>query len=564
MLHTIWNTDGTLTIVDLGDDDNLVLPADGTATGTGSTGTGTTGSAPPPAQTITLVGSGLVFNNTYGAGVTATFRNEIVAAENYLQSQFTNSCTINCSFDLQGLGQGISGENSFNPITVSYATYVNALASHATSAAQRAAVASLQQLPDPSHGAVWIVPVCEARIRGLAGGPTGGAVDDTVILNTLYWNSTALQNNPTDAEGVLEHEITEGGMGRIGSLGIAATGWWAPMDLFRFTASGQRDFTGGRDGQATYFSVNGSSVNTGLQYHSSVNTAGQFDGADFADWDQVGQDFNAHDPFGPGGPGAGDPGTLSATDLQIMNVLGWSNNGISVSAAASDAVQGGAAVALLAGPAVITDLNSSTIATATIKVSNASGSIFPGDKLFINGQQSGTVDGGAITVGWNDNTKVLTLTGVATIPVYQNLLAQVSYQFLGIDSTSNHTQHTVTWTVNDGNLNLSTTSVIAIDHAPVANNDARIGVAGTKLSASAADGVLANDSDLDGDALSATGLNGNGLVAGGATVTGSSGRLTLTPNGSYRYVASGGVAAGSQDSFTYAVSDGLGGSEAVL
>src|ERR1051325_11866032 len=87
MLHTIWNTDGTLTIVDLGDDDDLVLPADGTATGTGSTGTGTTGNAPPPAETITLVGSGLVFNNTYGAGVTATFRNEIVAAENYRQSQ---------------------------------------------------------------------------------------------------------------------------------------------------------------------------------------------------------------------------------------------------------------------------------------------------------------------------------------------------------------------------------------------------------------------------------------------------------------------------------------------
>src|SRR6516225_2781047 len=115
MLHTIQNGDGTLTVVDVGDGDDLVLPADGTATGTGSTGMGgTTGSAPPPAETVTRAGSGLVFNNSYGAGVTATFRNEIVAAENYLQSQFTNSCTINCSFDLQNLGQGISGENSFN------------------------------------------------------------------------------------------------------------------------------------------------------------------------------------------------------------------------------------------------------------------------------------------------------------------------------------------------------------------------------------------------------------------------------------------------------------------
>src|SRR5882672_6620373 len=129
MLRTVQNGDGSLTVVDVSDGDDLVLPADGSATGTGPTGTlGPTGNAPPVAETITLTGSGLVFNNTYGAGVTATFRNEIVAAENYLQSQFTNSCTVNCSFDLQNLPQGISGENSFNPIAVSYATYVNALA----------------------------------------------------------------------------------------------------------------------------------------------------------------------------------------------------------------------------------------------------------------------------------------------------------------------------------------------------------------------------------------------------------------------------------------------------
>ena len=34
-------------------------------------------------ETVSYQGSGLVFNNTYGSGVSAVFRNEIVAAENY-------------------------------------------------------------------------------------------------------------------------------------------------------------------------------------------------------------------------------------------------------------------------------------------------------------------------------------------------------------------------------------------------------------------------------------------------------------------------------------------------
>ena len=54
-------------------------------------------------ETVTYQGSGLVFNNTYGSNVSVTFRNEIVAAENYLQSLFSNTCTVNCSFDLQSL-----------------------------------------------------------------------------------------------------------------------------------------------------------------------------------------------------------------------------------------------------------------------------------------------------------------------------------------------------------------------------------------------------------------------------------------------------------------------------
>ena len=149
-----------------------------------------------------------------------------------------------------------------------------------------------------------------------------------------YATPSAVPDVPAWVEGVIEHELTEGIMGRIGSLGVDDPSAWAPMDLFRFTASGQRDFTGGADGRPTYFSVNGSTVYTGLQFHNSVNSSHQFDGFDLAVWDQVGADANAHDPFGPGGPGAGDPGTLSATDIMMMEALGWSppSAGLSVTA----------------------------------------------------------------------------------------------------------------------------------------------------------------------------------------------------------------------------------------
>ena len=575
MLHRIPASDGTFEIVDDDEVDDggadappsLLNPAapplkagplgDGTAAGSTSStaSSSTTGGAVAGSETITHAGSGLVFNNAYGSGVSTTFRNEIVAAENYLQTQFTNSTTINVNFDLQSLNPAYSGENSFNPILVSYSTFVNALASHATSALQKAAVASLQHLSDPSHGAGFIIPVGEARILGLAGGPSGGTIDDSVVLNSVYWTSSALQSYPSDAEAVIEHEVTEGAMGRIGSLGIADSAW-APMDLFRFTASGQRDFTGGQDGQSTYFSADGTNVNTGLRYHSSVNTSGQFDGFDFADWDQVGQDAGARDPFGPGGPGAGDPGTLSATDLQIMNVLGWGSNGIAVSGTTSDAVQGGPPVTLLTAPAAISDPNSSTIASATVKITNGSGAAVAGDQLFVAGVQSGTVSG--VTVAWNAATGTLTLTGSEPVATYQTLLSQVTYQDTGTDASSGaHPVRTITWSANDGTQTLSATSQVKVDRLPTVNNATGIDVVGSTLTVAAANGVLSGDSDLDGDALSVTAVNG-GAGNVGASIAGSLGHLTLNANGSYTYAANSGITTG-VDTFAYTVSDGNGG-----
>ena len=91
---------------------------------------------------------------------------------------------------------------------------------------------------------------------------------------------------------------------------------------------------------------------------------------------------------------------------------------------------------------------------------------------------------------------------------------------------------------------------------------------GSTVSTTAANGVLSNASDLDGDKLTVTGISDAAHGAGnvGASLAGTYGHLTLNADGSYSYVADNSSAISSaptgshlQDSFAYAVSDGNGG-----
>jgi hypothetical protein len=94
-----------------------------------------------------------------------------------------------------------------------------------------------------------------------------------------------------------------------------------------------------------------------------------------------------------------------------------------------------------------------------------------------------------------------------------------------------------------GRLSLGTVVTITITNAaPVARPDAYSGMAGTTLVV-AAPGVLANDSDADGDALSA------------AQVGGVTGSLNLHPNGGFEYTPGGGFSGTA--TFSYRVWDGV-------
>jgi uncharacterized delta-60 repeat protein len=86
-------------------------------------------------------------------------------------------------------------------------------------------------------------------------------------------------------------------------------------------------------------------------------------------------------------------------------------------------------------------------------------------------------------------------------------------------------------------------NIYSVDDAPVANDDAYTTAEDTALTVSAP-GVLANDSDVDGDALSAVPVSGP-----------AHGSLSLNANGSFTYTPSANY--NGADSFTYHASDGI-------
>jgi VCBS repeat-containing protein len=99
----------------------------------------------------------------------------------------------------------------------------------------------------------------------------------------------------------------------------------------------------------------------------------------------------------------------------------------------------------------------------------------------------------------------------------------------------------------DPSPNTLTINVTPVNDAPVADDDSYSTSQGTPLTVPAA-GVLENDSDVDGDSLSA------------ALATGPShGAVTLNPDGSFTYTPDSTFSG--TDTFTYTVNDGNGGTD---
>ena len=214
----------------------------------------------------------------------------------------------------------------------------------------------------------------------------------------------------------------------------------------------------------------------------------------------------------------------------------------------AEAVQGGAAVALLSGAPMVSDTEASDLTGATVQITNFQA----GDTLAVN------TGGTAIQVLSNTNG-TLTLTGADTPADYANVLATVTYTDAGSDTAAGgHPTRTIAWSVADGMA--SSTAVdttLTIDRPPTQSTHT------VDVTESASTGTLAaGDSDPDGDNVTVITLSGG---TPGSPDAGTYGTLTLNANDTFSYTANNSAAinaappGGLTDTFTYTVSDGLGG-----
>lgn len=130
-------------------------------------------------------------------------------------------------------------------------------------------------------------------------------------------------------------------------------------------------------------------------------------------------------------------------------------------------------------------------------------------------------------------------------------------------ATGSHLVDHFKYVIADGKGGFNSASLdITLNRAAVASDDsaiAKAGAAGLLLAVTAANGVLANDKDADGDLLQIVSVGGSADGVG-TLIHGQYGDLQLNADGSYTYVQNGLAPPGGgvTDTFTYSVADGYG------
>jgi VCBS repeat protein len=264
----------------------------------------------------------MIFNITYDPSVSnapAAFKTAISSVVQFFQTHFTNPMTVNIDVgygEVNGqplsplaLGQSESFLNSYG-----YSQIKSALSAHATSADAMSAANSLPN-SDPTNAGTYWVTTAEAKALGLSGasGSLDGYVGFSSTSSFAYDDSQGVPSGQFDFFAVVAHEFSEI-MGRqllVGGVIGTTPNSYEPLDLFHFSASGKRTFSGI---QAGFFSIDGG--NTDLD---NFNTNPSGDAGDWAS--SAGNDaFLAFSK-------SGGVNAVTETDLRELNVLGYDRAG---------------------------------------------------------------------------------------------------------------------------------------------------------------------------------------------------------------------------------------------
>jgi len=190
----------------------------------------------------------------------AGFKATVNAVVHFFETHFTAPVTISIGVgygevDHRPLGPGNLGQSSYNLYSYNYSDITAALAAHATTSADHAALASLPVL-SPVDGSFWLSQA-QAKALGLLGdtGGVDGSIGFAAASNFTFNRSLGVKAGSYDFFGAVAHEISEV-MGRfllVGSTTDGTPNSYSLLDLFHFSSAGNRDFSGTQPG---YFSIN--------------------------------------------------------------------------------------------------------------------------------------------------------------------------------------------------------------------------------------------------------------------------------------------------------------------
>ncbi|MCP4488717.1 MAG: type I secretion C-terminal target domain-containing protein, partial [Gammaproteobacteria bacterium] len=173
----------------------------------------------------------------------------------------------------------------------------------------------------------------------------------------------------------------------------------------------------------------------------------------------------------------------------------------------------------------------------------------------VSGNVNSAVSGiyGNLTINADGSYDYVTNTAAQALADTESVIDTFSYTLK--DSDGDYSTTTVTFTINGTN------------DAPTTTVDTNSVTEGASINITAASGLLANDSDIDGDAISVTQIASDTSGAGAITADGVTsittalgGSIIVNADGSYTYTAPAslnhGANASLTDSFAYLVSDG--------
>ncbi len=273
-----------------------------------------------PAFVITPTFDTTITSDPNAAKIEASINRVIQAFED----SFSDNITVNITFAESTSGLG----GSSKPVgTFDYTSYLAALKSHATTADDNTAIASLPAGPNTPVGGSGnssvLVTAALQNALGLAGAVSS---DGSISLNTSTMNldrTSTQDSSKYDLMDTTAHEIDEilaGGSAMDQQVnGATANSTIEPLDLFRYSANGTRSY----DTQATttsYFSIDGGATNL-VGFNQYAPDSKHLN--DFGDWfsnNGAGNSVNAHVQDSNAQPGQYD--TLSV-ELRRLDVLGY-------------------------------------------------------------------------------------------------------------------------------------------------------------------------------------------------------------------------------------------------